>query len=274
MNLILFKQINYNNMLGDSIVKLTRASLIRKFLPNTSNVARSHNIVSELYSSARNKDVPKLFATINPNSLLTTNQSRCFHLSSQTYMFIQVEETPNPNSLKFYPGEVVLESGTADFQDKVQASLKSPLAKALFRIKGVKSVFFAQDFITVSKDDDEKVEWNVLKPQIFSEIMVFYTMKQPILYNSLNQDPNKIDENDSDIVKQIKELISERIRPTIQEDGGDLEFVEYQNNIVRVRLQGACTSCPSSVVTLKNGIKNMLQFYIPEVADVEQVVDD
>lgn len=188
-------------------------------------------------------------------------------------MFIQVEDTPNPNSLKFYPGETVLEAGTADFQDKVQASLKSPLAKALFRIDGVKSVFFAQDFITVTKEDDEKIEWNVLKPQIFSEIMIFYTMKQPILYSSMDEDPNMVSESDSDVIKEIKELIIDRIRPTIQEDGGDLEFVAYEDNIVKIRLQGACTSCPSSVVTLKGGIKNMLQYYIPEVRDVVQVVD-
>lgn len=194
-------------------------------------------------------------------------------MSPRRNMFIQVEDTPNPNSLKFYPGETVLESGTADFQDRTQASLKSPLAKGLFAIKGVKSVFFAQDFITVSKDDDEKFEWNVLKPQIFSAIMIFYTMKQPILYSSVDSDPNEIVEGDSDIVKQIKKLITDSIRPTIQEDGGDLEFVSYEDNIVRVRLQGACTSCPSSTITLKNGIRNMLQYHVPEVADVEQVQD-
>lgn len=199
---------------------------------------------------------------------------KSFHLTSRRDMFIQVEETPNPNSLKFYPGEPVMESGTADFQDKAHASMKSPLAKALFAIKGVKSVFFAQDFITVSKEDEEKVEWNILKPQIFSAIMIFYTMKQPILYSSVDVDPNQVMEGDTEIVKEIKQLISDKIRPTIQEDGGDLEFVSYEDNIVKVRLQGACTSCPSSVVTLKNGIKNMLQFYIPEVLDVEQVRDD
>lgn len=199
---------------------------------------------------------------------------RQFHLTGSRAMFIQVEETPNPNSLKFYPGETVLETGTADFQDKVQASLKSPLAKAIFRINGVKSVFFASNFITVSKEDDEKIEWNVLKPQIFSAIMIFYTLKQPILYSSLDKDPNLITDEDSDIVKEIKEIIKDRIRPTIQEDGGDLEFVSFEDNIVRVRLQGACTSCPSSVVTLKNGIRNMLQYYVPEVQDVEQVVDE
>lgn len=201
------------------------------------------------------------------------NIARSIHFTPTNRMFIQVEETPNPNSLKFYPGEIVLESGTADFQDKVQGSLKSPLAKALFRIKGVKSVFFAQDFITVSKEDEDRHEWNVLKPQIFSAIMIFYTMKQPILYNSLD-DPNQINESDSNIVKEIKALITEKIRPTIQEDGGDLEFVSFEDNIVRVRLQGACTSCPSSVVTLKQGIKNMLQFYVPEVQDVEQVQEE
>lgn len=207
----------------------------------------------------------------SPKQVIYT--SRTLHLSHGTRMFIQVEDTPNPNSLKFYPGEIVLESGTADFQDKVQASLKSPLAKALFRIDGVKSVFFSQDFITVTKDDDEKIEWNVLKPQIFSEIMIFYTMKQPILFSSMDNDPNMVAEGDSDIVKEIKELIVDRIRPTIQEDGGDLEFVAYEDNIVKVRLQGACTSCPSSVVTLKSGIKNMLQYYIPEVRDVIQVTE-
>lgn len=196
------------------------------------------------------------------------------HLTSTSHMFIQVEETPNPNSLKFYPGEIVLEAGTANFQDKVQGSLKSPLAKALFRIKGVSGVFFAQDFITVSKEDDEKIDWGVLKPQIFSAIMIFYTMKQPILYSSIDSDPNAINESDNNIVKEIKSLISEKIRPTIQEDGGDLEFVSFEDNIVRVRLQGACTSCPSSIVTLKNGIKNMLQYHIPEVQDVEQVHDE
>lgn len=206
--------------------------------------------------------------------LLSITSFRTIHLTPSRGMFIQVEETPNPNSLKFYPGEVVLESGTANFQDKAQGSLKSPLAKALFRIRGVKSVFFAQDFITVSKEDDEKVEWNVLKPQIFSAIMIFYTMKQPILYSSVDKDPNEINETDSETIKEIKTLITDKIRPTIQEDGGDLEFVSYEDNIVRVRLQGACTSCPSSVVTLKNGIKNMLQFYIPDVQDVEQVVEE
>lgn len=196
------------------------------------------------------------------------------HSTRSLRMFIQVEDTPNPNSLKFYPGQIVLETGTADFQDKVQASMRSPLAKALFRIKGVKSVFFAQDFITVTKDDDDKIDWGVLKPQIFSEIMIFYTMGQPILYGDLKDDPNMVNDDDSDIVREIKELISEKIRPTIQEDGGDLEFVSYDDKIVKVRLQGACTSCPSSVITLKNGIKNMLQFYIPEIEDVEQISDE
>lgn len=217
---------------------------------------------------------------VNNNSFVSNGCTRHevvrrrIHSSPTNSMFIQVEETPNPNSLKFYPGQTVLESGTAEFRDKVQASLKSPLAKALFRINGVKGVFFAQDFLTISKEDDEKIEWNILKPQIFSAIMIFYTMKQPILYSSPDSDSNQVNENDSEIIKEIKQLITDKIRPTIQEDGGDLEFVSFEDNIVRVRLQGACTSCPSSVVTLKNGIRNMLQYHIPEVEDVEQVIDE
>jgi cardiolipin synthase len=113
-------------------------------------------------------------------------------------MFIQVEDTPNPNSLKFYPGEMVMESGTANFDDKAQGSLKSPLAKALFKIRGVKSVFFAQDFITVSKDDDDKVEWDSLKPKVFSAITEYYAMQQPLLYSSTNEQPRGLRNNISE----------------------------------------------------------------------------
>lgn len=235
------------------------------------NHSRKYNSVLACFG---NTSSPSRHLNINvPSPLSNIIVRRKIHVSNPLHMFIQVEETPNPNSLKFYPGELVLESGTADFQDKKQAALRSPLAKALFRINGIKSVFFAQDFITITKEDDEKSEWNVLKPQIFSEIMIFYTMGQPILYGEGDDqpDPNRINDDDSDIVKEIKELIAEKIRPTIQEDGGDLEFVSYEDKIVRVRLQGACTSCPSSVVTLKNGVRNMLQYHIPEIEDVEQI---
>lgn len=261
------------------------------FEPLYKMACKSNHYFARVLSRAFDSKNPRILSRVSGCSAVVKNNSRqheankiststymisknLIHSTSHLSMFIQVEDTPNPNSLKFYPGHTVLESGTASFQDKVQASMKSPLAKALFRINGVRGVFFAQDFITVTKEDDEKYEWGILKPQIFSEIMIFYTMGQPILYGDLNRDPNAINEGDSDVVKEIKELISERIRPTIQEDGGDLEFVSYENNIVKVRLQGACTSCPSSVITLKNGIKNMLQFYIPDVQDVEQVVDD
>lgn len=261
-------------------VRSLRASLSQRGLGKTFSSTQITNQVVGIHAlaySSSNK-VNNLFKHNNTDAsdgyVHHGIMKKQFHFSPKNNMFIQVEETPNPNSLKFYPGQTVLESGTAEFRDRVQASLKSPLAKALFRINGVKSVFFAQDFLTVSKEDDEKIEWNVLKPQIFSAIMIFYTMKQPILYNSLDSDSNQVNETDSEIIKEIKQLITDKIRPTIQEDGGDLEFVSFEDSIVRVRLQGACTSCPSSVVTLKNGIRNMLQYYIPEVADVEQVVDD
>lgn len=253
-------------MIGSFTNKLATAGLSR--------VSRISKCQKPMIINLNQRQLPLSFSTPQKTDLCISQPKRFLSLTPSCRMFIQVEDTPNPNSLKFYPGEPVLESGTADFQDKTQASMRSPLAKALFRIKGVKSVFFSQDFITVTKEDDDQHEWNVLKPQIFSEIMIFYTMGQPILFGEHDSDPNIINENDSDIIKQIKELISERIRPTIQEDGGDLEFVSYEDRIVRVRLQGACTSCPSSIVTLKSGVKNMLQFYIPEIEDVEQINDE
>lgn len=185
------------------------------------------------------------------------------HLTPKRSMFIQVEETKESDSLRFYPGRSVMDEGTASFEDAMTAAKKSPLAKALFKIDGVKKVLFDQSFIEISKSEND---WNVLKPQIFSEIMVFYTMQQPILY-----DDNFQPQEESAIVKEIKEVISEKIRPTIQEDGGDLEFVCYEDGIVQVRLQGACTTCPSSEITLKNGIRNMLQYHFPEIQDVVQV---
>lgn len=188
-------------------------------------------------------------------------------------MFIQTQETPNPNSLKFLPGTKVLDNGqTIDFPNG-QAAYCSPLGKLLFRIDGVKSVFLGPDFITVTKLDDE-VEWKLLKPEIFATIMDFFVSGQPVLKDVQPNTDTQINEDDSEIVQMIKELLDTRIRPTVQEDGGDILFLGYDNGIVKLKMQGACTSCPSSIVTLKNGVQNMLQFYIPEVISVEQVKDE
>lgn len=188
-------------------------------------------------------------------------------------MFIQTQDTPNPNSLKFIPGVKVLNKGeTIDFPN-VSSAFCSPLGKLLFRIDGVKSVFFGSDFITVTKEDEE-VSWKLLKPEIFATIMDFFASGLPVLTEGEPTSDTQISADDDETVQMIKELLDTRIRPTVQEDGGDIVYMGFDDGIVKLKLQGSCTSCPSSIVTLKNGIQNMLQFYIPEVMGVEQVMDE
>lgn len=189
-------------------------------------------------------------------------------------MFIQTQETPNPNSLKFIPGVKILEPGqTMDFPSGTEAYC-SPLGKVLFRIEGVKSVFFGHDFITITKHDDDNINWKVMKPEIFATIMDFFASGLPVLTEGAPSSDTQINEDDDETVQMIKELLDTRIRPTVQEDGGDIIYLGFENGIVKLKMQGACTSCPSSIVTLKNGVQNMLQFYIPEVLGVEQVMDE
>ncbi|XP_015276582.1 PREDICTED: NFU1 iron-sulfur cluster scaffold homolog, mitochondrial isoform X1 [Gekko japonicus] len=188
------------------------------------------------------------------------------------YMFIQTHDTPNPNSLKFIPGKPVLEARTIEFTSPA-STYCSPLARQLFRIEGVKSVFFGRDFITVTKESED-TDWNIIKPDIYATIMDFYASGLPIITEEAPRTDTVSSEEDDDVVSMIKELLETRIRPTVQEDGGDVIFKGFEDGIVQLKLQGACTSCPSSIITLKNGIQNMLQFYIPEVEGVEQVVDD
>ncbi|XP_060107059.1 NFU1 iron-sulfur cluster scaffold homolog, mitochondrial isoform X1 [Heteronotia binoei] len=187
-------------------------------------------------------------------------------------MFIQTQDTPNPNSLKFIPGKPVLEARTIEFTSPA-STYCSPLARQLFRIEGVKSVFFGTDFITVTKDSED-TDWNLIKPDIYATIMDFYASGLPIITEEAPRTDTASSEEEDEVVLMIKELLDTRIRPTVQEDGGDVIFRGFEDGIVQLKLQGACTSCPSSIITLKNGIQNMLQFYIPEVEGVEQVVDD
>ncbi|XP_051964704.1 NFU1 iron-sulfur cluster scaffold homolog, mitochondrial-like [Xyrauchen texanus] len=188
-------------------------------------------------------------------------------------MFIQTQNTPNPNSLKFLPGRMVLESGTMDFAGPRDAYC-SPLARQLFRIDGVKSVFLGPDFITITKAHAD-TEWKVIKPDVFATIMDFFSSGLPVVNEA---DAPRADtapsEDDDEVVAMIKELLDTRIRPTVQEDGGDVLYHSFEDGIVKLKLQGSCTSCPSSIVTLKSGIQNMLQFYVPEVEGVEQVTDE
>ncbi|NWS28296.1 NFU1 protein, partial [Polioptila caerulea] len=187
-------------------------------------------------------------------------------------MFIQTQDTPNPNSLKFIPGREVLGARTMEFSTPA-AAYCSPLARQLFRIEGVKSVFFGPDFITITKESED-LDWNLLKPDIYATIMDFFASGLPVVTDEAPRTDTGASEEDDEVVLMIKELLDTRIRPTVQEDGGDVIYKGFEDGIVQLKLQGSCTSCPSSIITLKNGIQNMLQFYIPEVEGVEQVVDD
>ncbi|KAI3363214.1 hypothetical protein L3Q82_011849, partial [Scortum barcoo] len=193
---------------------------------------------------------------------------------------IQTQDTPNPRSLKFLPGKPVLGSGTLDFPSPSSAG-GSSLARLLsslllylsrldlFEIEGVKSVFFGPDFITT----DEDVEWTDIKRHASEAIAKFFESGDQITTGAEHPESSH-SEDDDDIVSMIKELLDTRIRPTVQEDGGDVIFKGFEGGTVKLKLVGSCTGCPSSTVTLKNGIQNMMQFYIPEVQNVEQVEDE
>ena len=182
-------------------------------------------------------------------------------------MFIQTEQTPNPATLKFLPGRAVLAAGTADFTGAEDAAGRSPLALRLFEIDGVAAVFFGADFITITKSSDK--EWHVLKPSILGAIMEHMTAGLPILSDvPVDDAASAATGEDSEVVGQIKELIETRVRPAVAQDGGDIVFEGFDEGIVYLQLRGACAGCPSSSMTLKMGIENMLKHYIPEVTEV------
>jgi Fe-S cluster biogenesis protein NfuA len=184
-------------------------------------------------------------------------------------MFIETETTPNPATLKFLPGRTVMEQGTANFTD-AEAASRSPLAARVFDLAGVTGVFFGADFITVSKDD--ATTWQQLKPAVLGTIMEHFTSGQPLLVQTQAPIPDAaVDEEDDEVVTQIKELLETRVRPAVAQDGGDIIFEAYADGIVYLQMHGSCSGCPSSTATLKAGIENMLRHYIPEVVEVRAV---
>ncbi|KAH7345154.1 scaffold protein Nfu/NifU N terminal-domain-containing protein [Rhizoctonia solani] len=192
-------------------------------------------------------------------------------------MFIQTESTPNDDSLKFIPGVEVMSTGSAEFVD-TRSALASPLAIRLFGIEGVRSVFFGPDFVTVSKDSEHT--WSTIKPEIYSVIMEHFTSGVPLFKSEEDREAagpqdTRILDTDSDTVAMIKELLETRVRPSIMEDGGDIEYRGFDETtgIVQVKLKGSCRGCSSSTVTLKTGIERMMTHYIPEVKAVEQILD-
>ena len=183
-------------------------------------------------------------------------------------MFVQTEPTPNPATLKFLPGKEVMKDGNMFYQNQESAS-NSPLAMNLFNIKGVEGVFFGSDFITITKGKDN--DWTLMKPAILGCIIEHFTMNKPIISEQSASTGHTIDENDSDVVKKIKELLDSKVRPAVAMDGGDIIFDKYNEGVVFLQMQGACQGCPSSTATLKMGIENMLKHYIPEVREVRPV---
>lgn len=184
-------------------------------------------------------------------------------------MFIQTESTPNPATLKFLPGQTVLELGTADFPS-AEAASKSPLAQRIFATGGVAGVFFGTDFVTVTKADD--VAWDHIKPAILGAIMEHYQSGAPVIAGEGAAGGHREHTGeDGDIVRQIKELLDTRVRPAVAQDGGDITFHGFDRGVVYLHMQGACAGCPSSTLTLKMGIENLLRHYIPEVLEVRPV---
>jgi len=185
-------------------------------------------------------------------------------------MYIQTEQTPNPATQKFLPGRAVLAHGTADFPT-AEAAARSPLAKRLFEVDGVAGVFLGSDFVTVTKTSD--ADWLALKPMVLHALMDHFVSGAPAVEEAdAAGQPAAGAADDDDIVAQIKELLETRVRPAVAADGGDITFQGFENGVVYLNMRGSCSGCPSSTLTLKAGIENMLRHYIPEVIEVRPVL--
>lgn len=182
-------------------------------------------------------------------------------------MFIQTEGTPNPETLKFLPGRVVMPEGTASYVSG-QPSDNSPLARRLMEIDGCQGVFFGSDFITITKGPTHS--WGLLKPDILAVLMDHFMANLPVVTEALEEAPPADPVNDP-LTYQIRELLDKRIRPAVAQDGGDIVFHSFEDGIVYLKMQGACAGCPSSTATLKSGIENMLRHYVPEVQEVRAI---
>jgi Fe-S cluster biogenesis protein NfuA len=193
-----------------------------------------------------------------------------YRRAKETRMFIQTEATPNPATLKFLPGQTVMQSGSADFPTADSANA-SPLAARIFAVDGVVGVFLGPDFVSVSKNDT--IDWAHIKPAILGAIMEHYQSGQPIIAGegALPEGHAEHEGPDAEIVGQIKELLDTRVRPAVAQDGGDITFHGYERGVVYLTMKGACSGCPSSTMTLKHGIENLLRHYIPEVIEVRPV---
>lgn len=206
-------------------------------------------------------------------------------LSRSRSLFIQTESTPNEHSLKFKPGMAV--TGTnriIEYLEPKTARKGSELASELFQIEGVRAIMFGNDFITVTKAAD--MEWPHLKPAVFATLMDYLSRGRPLFRESETVQAEEEAQGerervvktrygaDAETVLMIMEILDTRVRPAVQDDGGDVQFVDFKEGVVELQLRGACRSCSSSVITLKNGIENLLMHYVPEVTEVRQVEDE
>jgi len=259
-----------NNLVQRSLNKIRINSLLSfNLLPTRLlHITKKHDAPN--YTQPQNK----LFITTsiknNHSPFIFTN----INFTSVRNMFIQSQTTPNPDSIKFFPGQEVMGANKSmDFSNTKEAR-KSPLAKKFFRIEGINHVFFGPDFVSINKE--EEADWQQIRPFVYSAFMEFYDSKQAIIDEAYKEpEPSSTDPNDEDdeVVLMIKELLDTKIRPIVMEDGGDIHFRKFKNGIVYLKMQGSCSGCPSSTMTLRNGIENMLMHYIPEVSAVRPSED-
>ncbi len=179
-------------------------------------------------------------------------------------MFVQTETTPNPNSLKFLPGKIVSNHGSFEITKKDETN--NELVRNLLSINGIEGIFLSRDFISINKNDN--VTWEEVKHIIISLINDFYSSgKECVIEKDLNEDFKNLEE----IEKKIVQILDQKIRPAVARDGGDIKFKEFKDGVVKVQLQGSCSGCPSSTMTLKQGVQNLLTHYLPEVKKVEAI---
>jgi len=180
-------------------------------------------------------------------------------------MFVQIQETPNPNSLKFIPGKKVSNIGSVELSKKEDTN--NNLLKNILSINGVESIFLGDDFLSVNKN--EKINWEDIKHIVISLINEFYFDGKDVILDKVSK--NDEQKNYKEIEKQIIKVLETKIKPAVARDGGDIKFIEFKDGIVKVQLQGSCSGCPSSIITLKKGVQNLLTHYIPDVKQVEAI---
>ena len=183
---------------------------------------------------------------------------------------IQIEATPNPNSLKFLSEKTISAAGTEEFQKNNKKNLSNDFIKELLDFRGVELVLLSKNFISVKKSDE--VSWNELKPMVISHLNDYFeNNNEPILKNIKEPESRTSTKNKDDTVSKIIDVLNTKIRPAVARDGGDIKFISFENGVVKVELQGSCSGCPSSVMTLKQGVQNLLKHYVKEVNSVEAV---